>query len=100
MPMVELLQQWGKMKEGTPAQTSLAWLLAKRPWIIPIPGTINSEHLEENLRTAAVKFSVDELKKFENAALSNVITGNSLRPGQLVQLNNMQRNSIPCSNKD
>jgi aryl-alcohol dehydrogenase-like predicted oxidoreductase len=48
-PVVELLQRVGRRKEATPGQVALAWLLARQPWIVPIPGTTKRNHLEENL---------------------------------------------------
>jgi aryl-alcohol dehydrogenase-like predicted oxidoreductase len=49
MPIVEFLKQFAKKKNSTPAQLSLAWLLVQKPWIVPIPGTRNMDHLRENL---------------------------------------------------
>jgi diketogulonate reductase-like aldo/keto reductase len=53
------------------AQFCLAWLLAQKPWIVPIPGTTNPRHLDENLGAIAVKFSAEELSEL-NAAASNI----------------------------
>lgn len=52
--MVDLLRKVAKRKHATPAQVSLAWLLAQKPWIVPIPGTTKLERLEENIGAAAV----------------------------------------------
>jgi aryl-alcohol dehydrogenase-like predicted oxidoreductase len=52
-PIIELLKTFGAKKGATPAQTALAWLMAQKPWIVPIPGTTNMDHLRENLDAAA-----------------------------------------------
>jgi aryl-alcohol dehydrogenase-like predicted oxidoreductase len=56
-PLVDLLSQLAALKNATPAQIALAWLLAQKPWIVPIPGTTKLEHLEENLGAAAVQLT-------------------------------------------
>lgn len=71
LKLVKLLQSWGERKNATPAQLSLAWLLAKKPWIVPIPGTTQMAHLLENLKGSEVKFSADELNMF-NQELSAI----------------------------
>ena len=59
--LVELLEEVGESKNATPAQIALAWLLAQKPWIVPIPGTTKLHRLEENLGAAAVKLTADDL---------------------------------------
>lgn len=84
MPLVALLRGWAEQKSATPAQISLAWLLAQRPWIVPIPGTTNPQHLEENLGALQVSFTTDELSEL-NAAVSEIeIHGARLRDALLV----------------
>lgn len=81
MALVELLRDWARRKDTTPARLSLAWLLAQKPWIVPIPGTTNPQHLDENLGAVDVRFSAEELSEF-NAAVAGVkIHGQRLRPG-------------------
>lgn len=70
-PVVEPLEQVGRQKGATPGQVALAWLLAMKPWIVPIPGTTNPHHLNENLGAAAVKFTPDELREVR-AAVSKI----------------------------
>jgi aryl-alcohol dehydrogenase-like predicted oxidoreductase len=65
-PVVELLQRVGVRKGATPGQIALAWLLARKPWIVPIPGTTRLEHLEENLGALAVELSADDVKEIED----------------------------------
>lgn len=89
MPLVNLLREWAWRKEATPTQIALAWLLAQRPWIVPIPGTTNIRHLEENLGAIHVDFSPEELKQF-NAALSKIeVHGDRLRKG-LLEMSNVE----------
>jgi len=84
MPLVTLLRQWARRKEATPAQIALAWLLAQKPWIVPIPGTTNPRHLKENLGAAGVEFSQQELIEFEKALSKITIHGERLRRELLV----------------
>ena len=67
-PVVDLLATVAQRKGATPAQIALAWLLAQRPWIVPIPGTRKLHRLEENLAAADVELSADELTEIEDAA--------------------------------
>ncbi len=71
LALVELLKKWSKQKEATPAQISLAWLQAQKPWIVPIPGTTQMEHMKENIGVDAVKFSTSELNEF-NTELNKI----------------------------
>ncbi|WP_448702442.1 aldo/keto reductase [Mucilaginibacter sp. AW1-3] len=71
MPLVNLVKKWGLEKNATPGQISLAWLLAQTPWIVPIPGTTQMAHMIENTGASDVRFSSDELKKF-NEELSAI----------------------------
>jgi aryl-alcohol dehydrogenase-like predicted oxidoreductase len=66
-PLVEVLIDFGHQQGLTPAQVALAWLLAKKPWIVPIPGTTKQAHLNENLATADLCFSADEMNELESA---------------------------------
>lgn len=84
MALVEFTREWAQRKEATQAQIALAWLLAQRPWIVPIPGTTSIPHLDENLGALAVHFTPDELREF-NAALAKIeIHGERLRKELLV----------------
>jgi len=69
--MVALLDRFATEKKATPAQIALAWLLAKKPWIVPIPGTTKLGRLEENIGAAEVQLTADELREMERAA-SNI----------------------------
>jgi aryl-alcohol dehydrogenase-like predicted oxidoreductase len=64
---VTLLQEIAVAKHATPAQIALAWLLSRKPWIVPIPGTTKLHRLEENLNATAVVLNADELRHIEEA---------------------------------
>ena len=66
--LVDLLGEIAQKKKSTPAQIALAWLLAQKPWIAPIPGTTRLDRLEENLRAAAVDLSLTDLRRIEEGA--------------------------------
>ena len=71
LPVVELVKRFAEKKKATPAQLSLAWLLAQKPWIVPIPGTRRVDHLEENLGAIAVDLTPADLREID-AAFSQV----------------------------
>jgi aryl-alcohol dehydrogenase-like predicted oxidoreductase len=73
--VVDLLSKMAAKKNATPAQISLAWLLAQKPWIVPIPGTRKLERLEENIGSAEVKLTSDDLRDIESAASKIKIEG-------------------------
>ncbi|MDB5063506.1 MAG: aldo/keto reductase [Mucilaginibacter sp.] len=73
--LVDLLGKIAQQKNATPAQIALAWLLAQKPWIVPIPGTTKLQRLEENLGAADVKLTTDDLREIENAASNITIEG-------------------------
>src|SRR4051812_26777258 len=66
--LVDLLAKIGQRKKATPAQIALAWLLAQKPWIVPIPGTTKRHRLEENIGAAAVELTADDLREIGAAA--------------------------------
>jgi aryl-alcohol dehydrogenase-like predicted oxidoreductase len=66
--MVELLSTIATRKQATPAQIALAWLLAQKPWIVPIPGTTKPSRLDENLGAVALELSTEELREIDSAA--------------------------------
>lgn len=80
MALVALLRGWAERKQATPAQIALAWLVAQRPWIVPIPGTTQMAHLTENLGAAQVRFTEAELAEFTQAASAITIQGARLPP--------------------
>ncbi len=76
--MVDLLGEIGKRKKATPAQIALAWLLAQKPWIVPIPGTRKLERLEENIGAVAVELTPDDLRDIESAASQITVQGRGI----------------------
>jgi aryl-alcohol dehydrogenase-like predicted oxidoreductase len=78
MELVDLLKRVAEEKHATPAQIALAWLLAQKPWIVPIPGTKKVERLDENLAAVNVTLSSDDLRETENAALKIRVQGERL----------------------
>lgn len=80
--LVDLLKQIGNDKGATPAQIALAWLLAKKPWIVPIPGTTRLDRLKENLGAAEIVLSEGDLTRIETAAAAIQIEGDRY-PAQL-----------------
>jgi len=73
--LVDLLGEIAKNKRATPAQIALAWLLAQKPWIVPIPGTTKLKRLEENVGAAGVQLTSDDLREIENAASKISVQG-------------------------
>ena len=73
--LVDLLNRTAKRKGATPAQLALAWLLAQKPWIVPIPGTKKLSRLEENLGAVAVALTKDDLREIEEAAATITVQG-------------------------
>jgi aryl-alcohol dehydrogenase-like predicted oxidoreductase len=73
--LVDLLGRIGERKKATPAQIALAWLLAQKPWIVPIPGTRKLERLDENIGAVAVELTSDDLREIESAASKITVQG-------------------------
>jgi aryl-alcohol dehydrogenase-like predicted oxidoreductase len=75
LAFVEWLRQFAARKHATPAQIALAWLLARKPWIVPIPGTTKLNRLEENIGSAEVALTPDDLREIDGAAAKIAIQG-------------------------
>jgi aryl-alcohol dehydrogenase-like predicted oxidoreductase len=73
--LIDLLGTIGKRKKATPAQIALAWLLAQKPWIVPIPGTTKLHRLDENIGAVAVELTPDDLREIESAASKIKVQG-------------------------
>ena len=73
--LVDLLGRIGELKNATPAQIALAWLLAQKPWIVPIPGTRKLERLEENIGAAALELTSDDLREIDSASSEITVQG-------------------------
>jgi len=83
--LVDLLGEIAKRKKATPAQIALAWLLAQKLWIVPIPGTTKLNRLEENIGAAAIELTSDDLREIESAASQIKVEG-ARYPEKLEQL--------------
>jgi aryl-alcohol dehydrogenase-like predicted oxidoreductase len=83
LALVELLKTWAQRKQATPGQVALAWLLAQKPWIVPIPGTTQMAHMIENARATAVAFTPAELAELNASVAAIEIQGARLPDGVL-----------------
>ena len=73
--MVDLLGTIGEQKKAPPSQIALAWLLAWKPWIVPIPGTTKLNRLEENIGATAIELTFDDLRKIDSASSTIKVQG-------------------------
>ena len=73
--LVDLLDRFAHQKKATPAQVALAWLLAQKPWIVPIPGTTKLHRLEENIGAGEIELTPNDLRELDNAASNIAIHG-------------------------
>jgi len=73
--LIDLLGKIAQRKKATPAQIALAWLLAQKPWIVPIPGTTKLHRLDENIGAIAVELTPDDLREIESAASKIKVQG-------------------------
>ena len=86
-PIIEFLTKFGAKKGGaTPAQIALAWLMAQKPWIVPIPGTTNMEHLRENMGAVNVRLTPADLREIETAFSRIEIYGGRMDARQMAQI--------------
>jgi len=89
LKLVQLVKQWAQRKQATPAQIALAWLMAQKPWIVPIPGTTQMPHLLENLGADAVKFTSAENAEL-NASLSAIEVQGARLPEAVLQFSGVE----------
>ena len=75
LALVELAKAWGARKQAAPGQIALAWLMAQKPWIVPIPGTTQMPHMLENLGAAALRFTPAELSELNRAVAAIQVQG-------------------------
>jgi aryl-alcohol dehydrogenase-like predicted oxidoreductase len=87
MPIVAGVQRVATAKNATPAQIALAWLLARRPWIVPIPGTRKLERLDENIGAASVELADADRREIDDAASKITVQGARL-PEAVLKLTN------------
>lgn len=80
LALVHLLKTWAERKSATPSQVALAWLMAQKPWIVPIPGTTQMAHMLDNIGAAKITFSAGELRELNTAVAAIPIRGERLPP--------------------
>ena len=78
--MVDVLGEIAARKKATPAQIALAWLLAQKPWIVPIPGTTKLHRLEENIGAAAVELTAGDLREIDDVLAGVTVRGERYPP--------------------
>lgn len=84
LQLVVLLKQWAERKQAAPAQIALAWLMAQKRWIVPIPGSTNAVHVRQNIGASAVHFTTDELAELDAAVRAIEVRGQRLPDAVLV----------------
>jgi aryl-alcohol dehydrogenase-like predicted oxidoreductase len=84
MKLIELIKTWAARKQAVPAQIALAWLMAQKPWIVPVPGTTVMQHMVENSGADGIKFSSSEIAEFNSAVRAIEIKGQRLPDAVLV----------------
>jgi aryl-alcohol dehydrogenase-like predicted oxidoreductase len=87
LALVELLSKIGAQKNATPAQIAIAWILAKKPWMVPIPGTTKLHRLDENIGAAAIELTPADVHEIESAASSIEVKGDRY-PAELERMTN------------
>ena len=89
LSLVNLIKSWAVRKQTTPGKISLAWLLAQKPWIVPIPGTTQMAHMMENIGADDVRFTPDELNQF-NTELSKIEIKGERLPKMVLDFSNVE----------
>jgi len=87
MAFVDLVAAFAQRKNATPAQIALAWVLAQKPWFVPIPGTTKLHRLHENLGAAEIEFTADELQEINTASLKITVQGDRYSGGSAKMIN-------------
>lgn len=87
MAFVDLVATFAHRKNVTPAQIALVWVLAQKPWFVPIPGTTKLHRLHENLGAAAVEFTADELQEIDTASSRTTVQGDRYSGGSAKMIN-------------
>ena len=83
MPIIDFLRRFAEKKNATPAQISLAWLLAQKPFIVPIPGTRNIDHLNENFGAINVQLTPADLREIDTAVSKIKVHGDRMNEKQM-----------------
>jgi aryl-alcohol dehydrogenase-like predicted oxidoreductase len=85
-PVIDLLKELAARKKATPAQIALAWVMAQKPWVVPIPGTRSLEHLSENLGAVDVELTTDDLRAIRTALSAITVQGGRMNKEQMAQV--------------
>jgi aryl-alcohol dehydrogenase-like predicted oxidoreductase len=85
-PVVELLQRVAARKQATPAQVALAWLLARKPWIVPIPGTRTQGHMEQNMDALKIQLTAADMKEIEDGFAQIRVQGTRIPAAMLAEI--------------
>lgn len=85
-PVVELLQRVGARRNATPGQIALAWLLARKPWIVPIPGPTTREHMDENTDALKIQLTAAEIQEIDRGFAQIRVQGARLSPPMLAAI--------------
>ena len=75
LELVELVKKWAERKKANPAQIAIAWLMAQKPWIVPIPGTTKLSRFEENIEAAQIELTTDDMREIEEATSKVTLQG-------------------------
>ena len=86
-PVVDLLKMIGDHKGASPAQIALAWLLAQKPWIVPIPGTTKLSRLDENIGAVVLRLTSDDLRRIDQAVSQITVQGDRYPKTEAVRIN-------------
>ena len=86
---VKLVKQWAERKQAAPGQIALAWLMAQKPWIVPIPGTTQMAHMIQNVGATSIAFTSDEIKEL-NASLSSIQIQGKRLPDMILALSGVE----------
>ncbi len=87
-PVVELLQHIGARHQAAPGQIALAWLLARKPWIVPIPGPTTQDHMEQNMDALQVQLTTADIEEIENGFAQIQVQGARLSEPMLAMIDN------------
>ena len=89
LALVDLVKTWAERKQATPAQIALAWLMAQKPWIVPIPGTTQMAHMLENIGASSIRFTPSELAEL-NASVSAIQIRGARLPEQVLAFSGVE----------
>jgi aryl-alcohol dehydrogenase-like predicted oxidoreductase len=80
LALAAVVKEWARRKDATPAQIALAWLMAREPWVVPIPGTTKMAHMLDNIGADTVLFTPEELRELDAALVRTPVHGARLPP--------------------